>query len=173
MLEAAAFLGVLEEPDVEWLVANSRQEEIAAGSVLIRRGEPVDFLYLIVHGAFNVTVSAPKEHQVARVYQGDLLGEMSFVDWHPPSATVTAARDSSVLAISKADLTPKIESDIGFAARFYKGICLLLSRRLRASYTHELELRAEPESKEEMSILEMRFKEIQNRMRSRRGASGA
>jgi CRP/FNR family cyclic AMP-dependent transcriptional regulator len=173
MLEASAFLGILHEPDVEWLVANSKRQEIQSGSILIRHGEPVECLYLIVEGAFNVTVSVPKEHQVARVYAGELVGEISFVDWRPPSATVTAASNSSVLAITKSDLTGKIENDIGFAARFYKGISLLLAGRLRAAYRDELDLRADAKGNDEMGTLATRFEEIQRRLTSRLRVKGA
>jgi CRP/FNR family cyclic AMP-dependent transcriptional regulator len=89
MLEAFTFLGILEEPDVEWLVTNSKWQDIQSGAVVIRQGEPVESLYLIVDGAFDVTVSASNDHQVARLYSGELMGEMSFVDSHSPSATVT------------------------------------------------------------------------------------
>ena len=51
MLEASAFLGILDEPDVEWLVANSKRQDIPSGSILIRLGKPVEFLFLIVEGA--------------------------------------------------------------------------------------------------------------------------
>jgi CRP-like cAMP-binding protein len=173
MLEASAFLGILDEPDVEWLVANSKRQDIPSGSILIRLGKPVEFLFLIVEGAFNVTVSVPKEHQVAKVYAGELVGEISFVDWHPPSATVTAAMNSSVLAIAKADLIGKIESDIGFAARFYKGISLLLAGRLRAAYRDELDLRADAKGNDEMGTLATRFEEIQRRLTSRLRVKGA
>jgi len=173
MLEASAFLSILAEADVDWLVANSKRQDIQSGSVLIRFSEPVEFLYLIVDGAFDVTASMPKEHQVARVYAGELVGEMSFVDWHAPSATVTASMNSGVLALAKADLTAKIESDIGFAARFYKGISLLLSCRLRAAYAEELDLSANAEGKDEMATLAIRFEEIQGRLGLGRRAQGA
>jgi CRP/FNR family cyclic AMP-dependent transcriptional regulator len=173
MLEASAFLRILDEPDVEWLVANSKRQDIPSGSILIRLGEPVECLYLIVDGAFNVTVPVPKEHRVARVYAGELVGEVSFVDWHPPSATVTAAMNSSVLAIAKADLTWKIEKDMGFAARFYKGISLLLAGRLRAAYRDELDLRADAEGTDEMGALATRFEEIQRRLTLGRRVQGA
>src|SRR4051812_397608 len=65
MLEAAVFLGVLDEPDVEWLVANSKQHELQSGSVLIHRGEAVEFLYLIVDGAFDVKLFSPKPRHIA------------------------------------------------------------------------------------------------------------
>jgi CRP/FNR family cyclic AMP-dependent transcriptional regulator len=177
MIKALAFLGILDERDVEWLVANSKQRDIQSGFVLIRRGEPVEFLYLIVDGAFNVTVSVPKEHLVARVFAGELVGEMSFVDSHPPSATVTAGMNSRVLAITKADLTAKMEDDIGFAARFHKGISVLLSDRLRAAYDRgyvdQLDVRSDAEEKDELDTLAKRFDEIQRRLELRQRAKRA
>lgn len=171
MLEAAAFLGVLEEADVEWLVANSKQRQLESGSVLIRRGEPVEFLYLIVDGAFEISVSMPDERHIATLYAGELVGEMSFVDRHPPSATVTAGVKSSVLAIHKTALTEKIENDKGFGMRFYKGVSVLLAGRLRAAYA--IDHRA-PDSaiRVEMSILEIRFEEIERRLGLPRSAQG-
>lgn len=173
MLEAAVFLGVLNEPDIEWLVANSKQDQIRSGSVLIRRREPVEFLYLIVDGAFDISVSLPDERHIARLYAGELVGEMSFVDSHPPSATVTAGMDSSVLAITKAALTEKIENDIGFGARFFKGISVLLAGRLRAAYAVDLPIGAEAERKVEMDSLTLRFEEVQRRLGLRRLAQGS
>jgi len=177
MIKALAFLSILDERDIEWLVANSKQQDIPSGSVLVRMGEPVEFLYLIVNGAFNVIASVPNERNVARVYAGELVGEMSFVDLHPPSATVTASLNSSVLAISKADLNEKIEEDVGFAKRFYKGISVLLSGRVRAAhkrgYFDDLDQGADEEHKNEMETLALRFEEIQRRLESRRRAKGA
>jgi CRP-like cAMP-binding protein len=168
MLEAAVFLGVLNESDIEWLVANSKQRQIRSGSVLIRRSEPVEFLYLIVDGAFDISISLPDERHIATLYAGELVGEMSFVDLHPPSATVTAGMDSSVLAITKAALTEQIENDIGFGARFFKGISVLLAGRLRAAYAVDRRMGAEAERKAEMDLLTLRFQEVQRRLGLRR-----
>ena len=177
MIKALAFLGVLGDGDVEWLVANSKQQDLPPGAVLIRHGEPVESLFLILDGALDVSIPLPKEHQVARLYAGELAGEMSFVDSHPPSATVTAGLASSVLAIAMADLAGKIESDIGFAARFYKGISVLLSERLRAAdrgaYTSELDVRAAAEKADLMETLTARFHEIRTRLELQGRAKGA
>jgi len=172
MLEAAVFLGVLNEPDIEWLVANSKQHQIRSGSVLIHRGKPVEFLYLIVDGAFDISVSLPAERHIATLYAGELVGEMSFVDMHPPSATVTAGMNSSVLAITKAVLTKKIESDHGFGTRFFRGISVLLAGRLRAAYAVDPRVDAEAERKVEIGLLTMRFEEVQRRLGLRRLANG-
>ena len=164
MLEATAFLSNLDEQDLKWLVANSIRQEIPAGSVIIRHGEPVECLYLIVEGAFNVTIPGPAERQVARLYAGELVGEMSFVDLHPPSATVTAAMNSRVLAIAKTGLTRKLETDLRFAARFFKGVSQLLSGRLRAAFAVELDLGQDVDRTGEMGKLARRFDEIHRRL---------
>jgi CRP-like cAMP-binding protein len=173
MLEAAAFLGVLNESDLEWLVANSKQHEIQTGSVLIRRDEPVEFLYLIVDGAFKVTVATPDDTHVATLYAGELAGEMSFVDMHPPSATVTAGMISSVLEVSKAALAEKIQADRGFGTRFYRGVSVLLAGRLRAAYAIDRRPHGDRESQVEMGMLERRFEEIERRLGLRRLSKGA
>ena len=172
MLEARVFLGVLDEPDIEWLVANSRRHEVSAESVLIRHGAPVEHMYLIVDGAFDVTIFTPAARRIATLYAGELVGEMSFVDLHPPSATVSAAMNSIVLEISKALLLEKIQRDSGFGTRFYKGISVLLAGRLRAAYTIDHGARSAADSEKEMGILEQRYKEIHARLGVRRLASG-
>src|SRR6185312_12550851 len=55
----------------------------------------------------------------------------SFVDARPPSATVRAAEDSTVFALSKAILNAKLAVDQGFAARFYRALAIYLSTTVR------------------------------------------
>jgi hypothetical protein len=38
-----------------------------------------------------------------------------------------------VLRIARSDVTAKLESDLGFASRFYRAIAVFLAQRLRAS----------------------------------------
>jgi CRP-like cAMP-binding protein len=62
-----------------------------------------------------------------------MVGEMSFIDARPPSATVTAAQDSAVLAIPRPQLVAKLDQDTAFAARFYRALATFLSDRLRGT----------------------------------------
>ncbi len=163
MLEANIFLGVLHESDLEWLVANSEEHNLAPGTVIIRRAEPVQHLFLIVNGTFDVTVS-PNALSIATLYSGELAGEMSFVDMHPPSATVIAKSRSRVLAILKSLLIEKISIDPEFGTRFYKGVSALLASRLRAAFSVDVLPLPEAEAKSEMGVLEKRYDEIRNRL---------
>jgi CRP-like cAMP-binding protein len=55
------------------------------------------------------------------------------VDARPPSASVTALEDTTVLAVPCRELAQKLEREAEFAARFYRAIAVFLSHRLRAA----------------------------------------
>jgi len=100
MRKALFLLGRLSDEDVEWMIAYGRQRTVRAGDVLIRQGEPVEDLFLVLHGSFRVW-DERAERELARLTSGEIVGEMSFVDANPPSATVAAnpaARSSSAHA---------------------------------------------------------------------------
>lgn len=136
MKRVVFILGVLEDEDVDWLIEAGQRIEIQPGDVLIREGELCDQLYLILDGALEVSIAALATSPIAQLATGEVVGEMSFVDGHPPSATVTALQPSIVLAISCGQLRHKLQQDIWFASRFYRALAMLLSSRLRSTVKH-------------------------------------
>lgn len=68
-----------------------------------------------------------------RLGSGEVVGEMSFIDARPPSATVTAVEPAVVLAVPRSALAAHLGEDDGFAARFYRALAVFLSRRLRST----------------------------------------
>ena len=132
MRKALFLLGRLSDEDVEWMIAYGRQRTVRAGDVLIRQGEPVEDLFLVLHGSFRVW-DERAERELARLTSGEIVGEMSFVDANPPSATVAALGRGVVLVLPRALLQQKLDRDTGFAARFYHALAAFLSDRLRAT----------------------------------------
>lgn len=133
MRKALFFLGILDDSDLDWMIANGLREEVSASSVLIREGEQLEALYIVLDGAFSVTVAALNNQEVARLLCGEVMGEMSFVDSRPPSATVTAVEDSWVLSIPRDRLDDRLGEDPGFSARFYRSLSVFLADRLRST----------------------------------------
>ncbi|MBD2256910.1 cyclic nucleotide-binding domain-containing protein [Pseudanabaena sp. FACHB-2040] len=129
-------LGVFEDDDVDWLITAGERLALTQGDVLIREGEPTDAIYLLLDGTLHVTVSALKEQVIAELSSGEVVGEMSFVDTQPPSATVAAEGSAVVLAIPCQVLQEKLDKDTWFASRFYKALAILLSSRLRSTVKH-------------------------------------
>lgn len=126
-------LGELVDDDIDWMVSTGRREEVAAGTVLIEEGKPIDTLLILLDGTLSVSVSALEGKTIARLTSGAVVGEMSFADARPPSATVQAVETSLVLSIPRERLVEKLQEDEGFASRFYRAIAIFLSTRLRGT----------------------------------------
>ena len=64
-------------------------------------------------------------------WTGEIIGEMSLVDPAPTTVAVRAATDATLLRIPDAVLREKLAGDMGFAARFYRALCVFLADRMR------------------------------------------
>ena len=131
MRKALYIMGILEDTDVSWLGDNGNKLLVPGGKVLVREGEPNDSLFIVLNG--ELTVATRTRGEIARLRAGEIVGEISFVDSRPPSATVVASRESLVLSIPRAALRHKLEADAWFAAHFYRALATLLADRLRAA----------------------------------------
>ena len=69
--------------------------------------------------------------EVAKLPNGEIVGEMSFVETGTASATVKAADRSLLLAVPQQQLSVKLQQNVGFASRFYRAIAAILVDRLR------------------------------------------
>ena len=131
MRKVLYLFGLVTDADIEWMARAGVQRWIDPGEVLIREGVPVSALILVLEGELSVSVRGAGE--VARLEVGDVVGEMSFVDSAPPSATVAALTRTRILSLDKAALTRKLEGDVGFGYRFYRALAIFLADRLRGT----------------------------------------
>jgi bacteriocin-type transport-associated protein len=137
----------LSNSDIDWMLETGRREEFDAGSVLIRQGEPVHSLYVLLDGALTVTVAQANDNpigrafaaleggemtgrEIARLMNGEVVGEMPFLESYLSSTTVKALQKSLVLMIPQQQLTAKLQTDRAFAAHLYRAIAVLLAHRL-------------------------------------------
>jgi CRP-like cAMP-binding protein len=131
MRKALYILGQLNDADIQWLADHGRTRQLRDGEVVIREGQPIDAIFLNLEGALSVTAGDGVE--VARLGAGEFVGEISFVDSAPPSATVKGVGQSSVLEIKRTAIQRKLAEDIGFSARFHRALAVFLADRLRAA----------------------------------------
>ena len=130
MRKAMYLMGVLDDGDIEWLAKNGSDRRLQTGQTLVREGQPVDSLFVVLDGRLAVTAGAV---QVATLYAGEVVGEISFIDSRPPLATVTALDNARVLAVPRAGLQQKLDADKKFAANFYRSLAIFLADRLRTT----------------------------------------
>lgn len=133
MRKVLFLFGQLSDEDVEWMVLNGTKRHVPREGVLIQQGVPVDAVFILLEGELAVWLRGRRgpEREIAKLNAGEIVGEMSFVDARPPSATVRALEDSTVFSISKSVLGAKLASDQGFAARFYRALAIYLSTTVR------------------------------------------
>lgn len=130
MRKALHILGQIEDTDVEWLAKQGTIERVSAQSVLITEGKSIAQLYIVLEGSLSVRVGGTRGQEIAKLLSGEIVGEISFVDRRPPSASVIAIEDSVLLSIDRGILSHKLAIDGPFAARFYHAIASFLADRL-------------------------------------------
>ncbi|WP_249070847.1 cyclic nucleotide-binding domain-containing protein [Argonema antarcticum] len=126
-------LGELSDDDIDWMLQTGKREEVPANTVLIEEGKPIDTLYLLLEGTLTVSIAALDNKEIATLSSGEMVGEMSFIDSRPPSATVKTIENSLLLSIPRRQLATRLQQDTGFCSRFYRALAILLSIRLRGT----------------------------------------
>lgn len=132
--QALLILSELDNDDLNWFAKESKKEHLATHQTLIYKGRTINYLYLVLNGSLSVLLDDNRE--LARLGKGEVVGEISFVDNRPPTATVKAVENSRLLSISHLKIKEKLQKDERFAARFYHGLSLCLSDRIRGTIGH-------------------------------------
>ena len=130
MRKVLYILGQLSDTDVDWLASKGQRIKVLKGTKLIEFGVEINNLYIVLEGELSVQTN--KGFELAKLSSGEILGEMSFVDSRPPSASVLVLQDATLLELDKAVLQEKLDTDTGFSSRFYRSIAVFLSERMRS-----------------------------------------
>ena len=129
MRKVLFIFSVLSDSDVEWLANAGERMHLDPGAVLIPVGARVENLYFVLDG--RLAVRTKSGDQLALMESGEILGEMSLVDPAPTTVSVEVISAATVLRISDAAVRQKLESDLGFASRFYRALCVFMADRMR------------------------------------------
>ncbi len=131
MRKVLYIFGFLTDLDMEWLARAGTRKRIGDGETIIKAGETVDAIAIVLEGELSVSTSSVE--QVARLGVGEIVGEMSLVDSAPASATVAARGSTLVLLLDKTTLIEKLAADVAFGSRFYRALAVFLADRLRST----------------------------------------
>ena len=125
----------LRQEDIHWMLASSELRTISANGVLVREDDPSETIFFIADGLFEAYVygGTANRLKVGQLGPGEIVGEISWLDRRPASATVRAQETSSVIALSIAALERKLAQDPAFAARLFRAIATLAAERLRTT----------------------------------------
>ncbi len=137
----------LSNSDIDWLMATGKRQKVDADRLLIKAGQQNSAFYLLIDGSVTISVSQSGDNPLNRAFaaledkptlereiielkSGDVAGEELLINSRAASTNVRTKQPSEVLMISQEQLKAKLQQDMGFAARLYRGIALLLTERL-------------------------------------------
>lgn len=143
-----ALLKELTNSDIDWINAIGHRIEIAAGTVLIQEGKTADSLYILLDGILAIIISQADNNplsrafaaieggetpgrEIGRLFSGEVVGEIPLVSTRATGTTVKAVEKSVLISIAQQDLAAKLQQDVGFAARFYRAIAIMLADRIQ------------------------------------------
>lgn len=100
------------------------------GELLFEPGAPSDYVMWVLDG--EVEVQKSDGTAVARLGPGEMLGEISYIDFGYPSARVETAGSCQMLVVSVERLAALTEGDDGLGSRLHLTIATALAGRVRA-----------------------------------------
>jgi CRP/FNR family cyclic AMP-dependent transcriptional regulator len=106
--------------------------ELKAGEYLVRENEESSQMFYLQSGSLGVfKVKGGSEQQIGTIYSGELVGEMSFLDKQPRSASVKAIGEVKLLVIP----SEKFEVYFQDQPAWYRALINTLLERLRKANT--------------------------------------
>jgi CRP/FNR family cyclic AMP-dependent transcriptional regulator len=101
---------------------------LTAGEYLMREGDESHEMYYLANGTMAVFKrKGDAEQQIGTIYAGELIGEMSFLDEMPRSASVKSVGDCELTVIPR----DKMKKFLSGQPNWYRALVQTLIDRLR------------------------------------------
>jgi CRP/FNR family cyclic AMP-dependent transcriptional regulator len=131
-LESLRKVPVFREVDHRYLAelaALARARTFAAGTTIVRQGDPGDSVFVIKAGFLKVHVSGPSGAitTLGMMGAGEIFGELSLLDGGPRSATVTALTRAELISLEREPFLRTLEA----RPRTAIAVLEVIARRLR------------------------------------------
>jgi MFS family permease len=107
LLRSLPLFAPLGAPELEGLAHGLVRTSAAAGTAVVREGEPGDRFYVVADGELDVDRGG---RHVRRLHRGEGFGELALLREVPRTATVTARTDATLYALDKARFLASVGS---------------------------------------------------------------
>ncbi|MGH8750634.1 MAG: cyclic nucleotide-binding domain-containing protein [Burkholderiales bacterium] len=133
MVGQSPFFAELDQEDVRTLAGFMQVYRAQPGEVIIREGDPGDYMLLLIQGEVDILKSDLRRHDqhMTTVRPGMTLGEMSMIDGEPRFATCMARETTTFAVLTRDDMVKIILEQPALGAKILIKLVTLLSQRLR------------------------------------------
>ena len=118
----------LNEHRLAALALEATLKSVVRNEVVLREGDTTDHVYFVLNGGLKVLVTDDEGREVilSMLGTGDVFGELSVLDDHPRSATVTAVETSKLVVFTKQDFLRCLEENFDIALLIMQGMAARL-----------------------------------------------
>ena len=131
-LKKVDIFGELDGTELGKLAAAVTERAYEKGAKVFQKGDPGGSVYVIRAGIIHITRDQAKGTPVvlARLSQGEIFGEMSYVDRRARSANALAAARTTLIVGERETLDNLFAGDLVIANKVLRGLARKMSNRL-------------------------------------------
>ena len=132
-LRSVPLFASFSERDRADLLGFMRERQYAAGDTVCTCGEHGSTMLLVTQGALSAVVLGKdnQPHEIARLTEGAVFGEMFCIDPAPRPVTLVAAQTTTVLELDREDVVKMRQEAPRVAAALVSAVFLDVMKRLR------------------------------------------
>jgi len=103
VLKSVPMFAAFSQDELRALATMVMRRSAPRGTAIMREGDPIDFLYIVISGRLKVMMGEAdgKETILSILGPGEFFGEMGLIDDNPRSASVIAIEGTELLALTR------------------------------------------------------------------------
>lgn len=153
---ADTLLRELSNVDLDWMITSGERSRLPTGQKLLDSHAGSGLIYVLIEGKLGLTLTEAISSQdilIDELHQGEIVGIGALLNTSDIT-NINTLEPSMVMSLPVAKVQEKLDSDIGFAAHFYRAIAVMLSSRLRRIFEQPDRIRfwGERSAKEVLSV---------------------
>ena len=141
-LRDMTFFGDLTEDELKALSPIVGKKNFKVGDVIFRENEEGPFLYVIKKGEVKVCKTTPEGESLTLTLMkdGDIFGEMSFLDGRPRSATIVAISDLEIFVMERKDFEGLVDKEPWVVYKLMRNIVYTIHAIVRGMNTRYMDM---------------------------------
>lgn len=136
------FFSDLNDKDLNVIAGVLKEQDFKVGTTIFREGEDGQSLYIIKRGEVKACKATPEGDLLTLTLHkdGEIFGEMSFLDGRPRSATIVALTDTKVYVLEKNDFETLVDNHPRLIYKMLKNIVFSIHSIVRGMNARYLEM---------------------------------
>ena len=136
------FLSDLNDQELGVLSTVLKEKEFPVGATVFKEGEDGQSLYIIKKGEVKACKTSPEGDLLTLMLHkdGDIFGEMAFLDGKPRSASIVAIADTSTYILDKDDFETLIDNHPRLMYKILRNIVFHIHTIVRGMNSRYLEM---------------------------------